>query len=318
MKTSTIIRIVCWAIVAIFLIGVLAWGISGNAFRLNLPPVPFFGPSSVSFGRLTGEPGPYSPGNAYGVELGAIKNIDISWVAGSVTVAPYDGDTISFTESSTGGIEEKYALRYACTAETLTIHYCASSLRNTPPWWDLSKKLEVLVPRALADDMVSLSVDTVSASVVVSGLSGERANLESVSGSIEVIETTLQALSLDTTSASLETTDCAIESMQADSVSGAMKLGGAFGDVRTDSVSGSARVISAVCPARVRMSSVSGGSTLLIPENRGFTARYDSVSGGFSCEFPASVSEHSAVYADGSASFRFESVSGGIRIEKLD
>ncbi|MEA5060245.1 MAG: DUF4097 family beta strand repeat-containing protein [Candidatus Pelethousia sp.] len=317
MKTSVIIRIICWAVIAIVLLGVLVWGIAGNAFGFQLLPFSFLRRNVLTSSHLEGKLGTYSSTNAYTLDPSSIKNIDISWVAGSVTVKPYDGDTISFTENCLAGIPEKYALQYGFSDDTLTIHYWGGTMDWVPRWQNFSKSLEVLVPKTLDGDLSLLSVDSVSANINISGLTGERMQFETISGSADITGTAAQDLSFDTTSGSMRASACTAATLQADSTSGSINLEGAFNEIRTDTVSGSVKISSTICPEIVQMDSVSGESTLIIPENKGFTARYESVSGNFSCDFPATVSIHTATYGDGSASFRFDSVSGEIYINKI-
>ena len=318
MKTSSVIRLVCWLVIACILAGVLVWGMGQSGFNFSFLPFSCVGQGiqNIRHNALQGDVGAYSENNSYEVPLASIKTIDISWVDGSVSVIPYDGATIAFSESSLTGIPEKYALRYAVNGSTLTIQYSASDINWNTDWWNLSKKLEVLVPKALAVDFANLRVDAVSASVNASDITGDKIGLSTVSGSIDAANITADTLELDTTSGSMETTACTISNVQANSVSGAIKLEGSFGSVLTDAVSGSSGIRSTVCPTRVRMNTVSGACSLAIPENSGFTAQYSTVSGGFSCAFPATLSNDRAVYGDGSADFNFNSVSGGIQIAK--
>lgn len=319
MKTSAIIRVVCWIIIACALVGVLVWGIGRGGFSFNFLPVSCVGHSLRELreiGALPGDEGPYSQNNDYTVELGSIDTVNIAWVDGSVLVTPYDGDTIAFSESSIRGIPEKYALRYAVSGSTLTIHYCQSGVNWDTDWWDLGKKLEVLVPRSLANSFSRLEIDAVSSNTYVSGLSVGKMHLITVSGGIDVESVTANTLEINTTSGSVSTLGCTVDTVDADSVSGSIRLEGSFGSASTDSVSGSSSIASAVCPSTVKMNTVSGMSTLIIPDNSGFTARHDSVSGGFSCNFPATSSGDKAIYGDGSADFSFNSISGGIKIQK--
>lgn len=318
MKTSAVIRIVCWAVIALLLCCVLLWGLSrnGSPFRFGLFSI-FGGSRGADFGQLTGEAGAYSSDNAYAVAPGSIKNIRVSWVSGGVSITPYDGDSIAFSESSLRPISENHALRYAVSNDTLTIHYSEPGTGWSRSWWNFSKKLEVRIPASLAHSLGELSVDAVSAEVALEGLSGERITLDTVSGGVEVANIAAQELILSSVSGGLQAHACEAAKVEADTTSGSVKLEGAFESVQADSISGAVKITSSVCPAKVRMDTVSGASVLAIPENEGFEARYDTVSGSFSCDFPATLADDRATYGNGGASFRFDSVSGSIRIEKL-
>lgn len=317
MKASLIIKIFCWVVIAAVLLCVLIWGVTGSGIKFGLLPVSCNGLGSVNFDRLEGDAGAYAPSNAYSVPLGSIENINIDWIGGSVIVKPYDGSEISFTESSPTGIPEKYALRYAVSGSTLTIHYCEASLTQWNTFNNLTKKLELLVPQSLANTLSVLGIDAVSASVDASDLTSGEVELSTVSGPIRAANINARELELTTVSGSVSTESCAADRVETESVSGAVSLDGSFGEVHCNTVSGSTKVYSGICPAKASFESISGASTLFLPENNGFTARYDTVSGGFSCSFPTTSSNDRAVYGDGSASFSFESVSGSIRIEKI-
>ncbi|MEA4970784.1 MAG: DUF4097 family beta strand repeat-containing protein [Candidatus Pelethousia sp.] len=315
MRTSIIIRIICWAALSICLLGLLLWGLAGNGLRALPFSFNFGRAGQVGFGTLEGEAGAYSPSNAYSVDAAGIERIKISWVDGDVTLTPYDGQTISFNETALVEIPEQYALRYALNGSTLTIHY--SQGVQLLPSWHSAKSLEVLVPQALAAELGEVAVDAVSAGVRLSGIKCDRIGVDTTSGSIIIKEAEAERITMDSTSGHLETEGCTVADIEADTVSGAIKLQGAFMEVETDSVSGSVTITSDICPHEVNMDNVSGPATLLIPENQGFTARYDTISGGFRCDFPASILKNAVVYGDGSASFHITSVSGSIRIEQI-
>ena len=316
MRTSIIIRIICWAVLALCLFGLLLWVLAGNGPRALPFSFNFFDRSGqISFGALEGEVGAYSPSNAYSVDAHGIEQIKISWVDGDVTLTPYDGQTISFKETARAEIPEKYALRYALSGSALTIHY--SQGVQILPAWHSAKSLEVLVPRALAAELGEVAVDAVSAGVRLTGIKCDRIDVDTTSGSIIIKEVEGEKITMSSTSGRLETEGCTVADIEADSVSGAIKLQGTFTEVETDNVSGSASITSDICPREVNMDNVSGSAALLIPENQGFTARYDTVSGGFRCDFPASISKSAVIYGDGSASFHITSVSGSIRIEQI-
>ncbi len=315
MRTSIIIRIICWAGLSICLLGLLLWGLAGNGLRTMPFAFNFGRAGQVSFGTLEGEAGAYSSSNAYSVDAAGIERIKISWIDGDVTLTPYDGQTISFKETSWVEIPERYALRYALNGSTLTIHY-SQSVQILPSWRN-AKSLEVLIPRTLAAELGEVAVDAVSAGVHLTGIKCDRIGVDTTSGSIIIKEAEAERITMDSTSGHLETEGCTVADIEADTVSGAIKLQGAFTEVETDSVSGSTTITSDICPWEVNIDNVSGPATLLIPENQGFTARYDTVSGGFRCDFPASILKSAVVYGDGSANFHITTISGSIRIEQI-
>lgn len=60
---------------------------------------------------------------------------------------------------------------------------------------------------------------------------------------------------------------------------------------------------------------VSGGVTLTLPENGGFSAALDSVSGDLTVDgFAGSLHRDEFVYGQGGPAYEFDSVSGDVRI----
>jgi hypothetical protein len=323
MKTSAIIRIVCWLVIACVLVGALLWGINrggGTGFSFNFFPI---GCVSRGFGELSGfsplqgDVGKYSADNSYDVAIGSIDTLKIEWVDGSIRVTPYEGDVITFRENASGGIPEKYALRYAVNGGTLTIQYCGIDINWNNNWWSGGKTLEVLVPKTLADNFSGIGIDAASADIGISDIRGSKLGFNTVSGTVNAANIEADTLTIDTTSGEIEANTCTVDTVKTNTVSGTVRLDGRFNKVSSNTVSGSVSITSSASPSEVDVDTISGSSMLMIPENNGFTARYESVSGGFSCDFPVTSANNKAVYGDGSADFTFDSVSGEIRIGKI-
>jgi hypothetical protein len=75
-------------------------------------------------------------------------------------------------------------------------------------------------------------------------------------------------------------------------------------------VSGDTSIACANVRRRSARTASGGNVTLKLPETAGFTAKLDSVSGGLSCAFPGTLSGQDGCSWDGSASYRFNTVSG--------
>lgn len=120
----------------------------------------------------------FTVGNAE-VETGNVNRLVIDWVAGQVTVEPYDGDTISVSEPEQ--TKEKNRLRWRQEGDTLTIRYCASTGSGDAA----NKDLTVKIPAELAKNLRYVQVDTVSADAYVSGLEIGELQFDSTSGNLE-------------------------------------------------------------------------------------------------------------------------------------
>jgi DUF4097 and DUF4098 domain-containing protein YvlB len=147
----------------------------------------------------------------------------------------------------------------------------------------------------------SLSVDSVSAGVDVSGMRGRRLSVDSVSGDVRVRGAGPGQGRFDSVSGGL---DLELDSrdVEADTVSGDIRLrGGIGGRVSLDTVSGNAS-LEAGTLERLSLSSVSGNGRLRAGLAEGGSISADTVSGRLSLDLPA----------DTSARLRVETFSGDI------
>ena len=168
----------------------------------------------------------YSYSNSERFKIGAVELhgdalnvLDISWLAGKVTVEVWDGDTISVTE--TGAENEEEQLRWYLENSELRIAYCAAGKHTTLPAKDLTVKL----PAGIAENLQRLNIIGTSQDAVVRGVTiQQEVYFCSVSGGLDL---TGQAERLD-----LETTSgtCKLElaktpdAVEFDSVSGSLAM----------------------------------------------------------------------------------------------
>ena len=121
----------------------------------------------------------YSESGEYAVSAEGISSLDIAWIAGGVDITTYNGEVISFSETSREDLSARSALRYGVEDGTLYIQYCRSDANDLP-----AKELTVLVPESLASGLGELSVSTISAAVDISGLEAGPARHSTISGSV--------------------------------------------------------------------------------------------------------------------------------------
>lgn len=318
-KTGTVVAIVCWSVVALLLVGVLASALTGGWFK-------GFGINILDFGT-----GDYSVMGKYDVDAGGIDSIEINWTAGGADIEPYSGDKIYFEESARRELEDQHKLAYEISGSTLKIKYVSSLIS-----WNLpSKRLAVKVPQELAEKLESFTVDSTSADVSVAGLTAKKARLHTVSGEADAAQCNFIELRLESTSGDLETENVTAEKTEASSTSGEISLYGKFteikanttsGDVRANangmkyftggSVSGKLEVESDTFPQQVEMSTTSGNVSLTIPEGEGFTVNFSSVSGKLRCDFPVVNQGDESIYNNGAAFIKMNTVSGDGHISK--
>lgn len=308
MKTSAVIRIILWSMVVVLLTCILAVGLTGGGLFGHPLPIGFSGGgfSYPDGGRYT------VGGGSFPADL--VDSIEVNWISGGVTVRSYEGGELAFDETIRGQADEGMRMRHYLKDRTLIIQFCAPRQNpfigvNSPV-----KTLEVLVPESLAARMDEAEISVTSASVKISGITADKLEIDSVSGSAEIIDTSCRSFEIDTVSGSVRSSGFTADEVETDSVSGPVQLDGSFREIQYDTISGSFKAVSAVCPERIEGSSVSGSVLISIPENDGFTADYDRVSGDFSSDFPTTGEKGRRVYKDGGARFSFDTISGDISI----
>lgn len=280
-KTGAIIRIICFSFLALLLTGILIAGIMKKdfSFDFNLFNFGFF--SSNNYENAD----KYTAGN---IEITpteeGLKDLNINWIDGNVKVIPYDGTTISVSETAHGTISKEDSVHTYYHDGILDIQYSQS---NT---WSFgisnratSKQLEVRIPLALCTNLQTIETSLVSANAEISDITANSLITETVSGEI-------------TYTGEINLVDC-------------------------ESVSGNISISSAATPKEISTDTVSGDVTLGIPDSSQFEAELDSVSGNIRCDFDttsSSLEDNSGSLTCGNGndgSYEFDSVSGDVTIQ---
>jgi len=217
-----IVTIACWLVTALALAGVAVWFLTGTVFGMGQGGWNANWLTGFGIGGWALFSGPYSEATEYSHGTAGVESLNIDWVAGEVTVKPYDGSDFKITESAQRGLDENERLQISESGGTLTIKYARrNGLLRLPP-----KKLEVLVPQALSENLGALSADTVSSPVVIEGIGADTLKANSTSGSIRISNCAAQALSMKSTSGSLTMAGVHADSMNIGSTSGAIHISG--------------------------------------------------------------------------------------------
>ena len=319
MKTMRVFTIIFWAVAAIALIGLALWFLTGSVLGI--------GRNGWSIGgaweTLTG---PFEVDGIYKVGANDLHSIYIDWVAGDITVKPYDGDEIQITEFARRGLQDDEKLNYGSSGGVLTIKFSErnSWLRNMP-----AKKLEVLLPRSLSENFDKFTVDSTSGSVIVENINAGAFKAGTVSGSVHITNITSQTFDTETTSgsvtiSSINTRDMHLNSISGDfhltdviaqtligsTTSGNNNLSGTFNDVNLDSISGGVSIISTVVPERLKADTTSGNITITVPDEGAISVSHSSTSGKLSSDIPI-------ITQGKEPQFRLSTISGGVKILAL-
>lgn len=313
MKAANTIKLICWLIILILLIAVLVWGLRYNSFAGMFGNFDGFKINSVTAG--TGSQGAYEQGGSYSVPVSGVTDVCVDWINGNVTVEPYDGDAIVFTETANHTITDELALTYHVSGGKLTIAFSNGAINSI--WRNITKELTVKVPMTLASSLKELDVTTVSAPISVSGFVASDIELESTSGRINASDLKAAELSLRSTSGAINADGCVCDKLDAQAVSGSFDYSGSATTVSFETVSGAVDMDFTKAPSELDMKDVSGAIALRLPEDTaGFRIDVSRVSGDFNCAFPTVSENGYYVYGDGSAVYDVDTVSGSISINK--
>ena len=139
-KTRTI-TVICWAISAAALLGLVVWiFISG-----------IFSNAGLGFGGF----GRYEPVETHTVSADNIDSMLIDWTSGAVIVRVHSGDDIQITEFAQRQLRENEHLELNTESGTVAINFTQHRvMRGNIP----SKQLEVLIPHALSENFESFSI----------------------------------------------------------------------------------------------------------------------------------------------------------------
>lgn len=288
MKTNAIVRIVLFSLAILVLLGILLAGLAFRFYTVNFGP--FVGEiweDAIENGGTVAQSG--------SVDAAQIRNIEIDWVAGSITVQPGDTDEITFSETEVS--QEKYKMVWKQSGDKLVIQFCKDSIswNGISFGSDLSKDLVVTVPRDW--NCKELDIDAAAAKVTVSDLTIEKVDMDSASGACTF-------------------ENCNVDEIDFDTASGNVYFSGTLNVLDCDSASASCTVVLTNVPRRIDMDGVSGDLDITLPENCGFSVSVDSLSGGFTSDFPTTASGGNYTYGDGSCHISVSGVSGDVRIRK--
>lgn len=356
MKASAVIRIIIWVVVAVLLLSILIVGITGGLgrwFHLGDWTNGIFN-GSGSYGAYDNEDR-YTIASSGSVDGRGIDTVYIDWLAGNIDVVEYDGDTIEFEEYSSTNLDPDYQMRYYVNGNTLNIRYARSHIGFSGLFRNLNKTLTVRVPRNMNFDKFSVDTtsadikianidardmeadttsgrvdissgtvyevdaDTTSGAVTLTDLTvSDKVDVDTVSGRATFSDLTVSnSVSVDTTSGTVEMSRVEAAEVDCDTVSGKVELVDCLiRKFEADTTSGAVDLDSRTMPDSVKISTISGSMTVRIPENNGFRATWDKISGSFNSDFAVSQTKDTATYKDGGATIRFDTVSGSMNIRQ--
>lgn len=301
-------KIITWLTVTLLLVALLVYCLGG------------FGNMVIHLGINTYT---YDDGMAYSAAssftVDSIKELDIDWIRGNIKVLLHEGELFEISESAQEDSDEALMLHYRLDGSKLVIKYAEDGVRIPS---DLSKDITILIPSDAAP-LLSFSSETVSSSVEMQGVRINDVEGDSVSGSFTFTDCTVNAYDLSSTSGSVYINGI-FEDVECETVSGNIKLLNQAAEslkigIVCESVSGGISIASdKFADGNITLDTVSGDCTVECSEFlNGFTARFDTVSGDISCEYPTNDSDKKHLNGDGKFKIAVNTVSGDLKINKV-
>lgn len=291
MKTNAIIRIVILSIVLVVLLGILLAGLGFKSFiaRKN---------SEIRWETSHSPAG--SSENTFSDSFTAstgLRDIEIQWVAGTITVQAGDVDQVTYQETEVS--DSKYKMIARESSDDLKIIYCDENIGFSFSMFganiDVIKDLTIIVPRDM--NLESLEIDAASAEVIIRDL-------------------TIHEVSLDTASGKCQLDGCSIGELDIDTASGDIRFNGSLDMLDFDAASAEFEGILTNTPRSIKVDSLSGDIDITLPSDAGFTVSTDAMSSDFSSDFETTIRNGEYICGDGSCKIEYSGMSGDITIRK--
>lgn len=125
-----------------------------------------------------------------------------------------------------------------------------------------------------------------------------------------------QDISIDNVSGDMTLTDITVTGLTVRNVSGELDFSGSCRTAEVSTVSGDCTLTLTAAPNSIDLDSVSGQLVVALPENTGFTANLDSLSGKLYSDFATTYQDDTMRYLDGACKISMDSVSGDLRIRQ--
>lgn len=272
MKRNAIARIIIYSILILVLVGILAAALGAGSFMFHF-----------SSGGEVVEGG-------FSLPAADIRNLEIEWAAGSITIVRGETEDIVVEESASGEMND--SMTYRLRGDTLEISYAESGIRigfhSTP-----KKDLYITVP-----------MDWDCGDLIIN----------SASTDIEAQELSADLLELNTASSDCILTDCNIGKLELDGASCNLNYSGTLDSLDCDGASTDITAVFTNVPNSINLDGASAELDISLPEDCGFRVEMDGMSNRFSSDFSTTSTDDCYVYGDGGCKIEVDSMSTTVRI----
>lgn len=282
MRTNAIIRIVAFSISILILIGILGSSLGFSFYTDNARVHSNHAPTESVLSQET--------------FTTDIKNIEIDWVAGSITISANPNlDTIYVYEHMSNDVEYKMVCKQ--NGQTLKIEFDNGHERlhlfgNNQ---SVSKDLHISVPSDWFCN--SLEIDAAATDVQIDNLRIRQVDFEGASG----------CLILD---------HCDVDILDIETASGDVSFNGMLNELDFNAASATFEGDFLTVPQKLDLEAMSGDMTVILPEDSGFYLELDTMSGSFDSDFDFRTTGDHFECGDGACRIRISAVSGDVNILK--
>lgn len=254
----------------------------------------------------------------YTVPAEGLTGLDVRTAGGDVTFGVSQDDNIYIVELSSSELSEEQMAQIQVAEGVLQIRQGRKTVSGSLlfNYGMLSSDFELYLPRRAWN---SVTVTTSSGDIrLENGMEIAGLTLQTTSGDVDVPQAQCGTVHLDTVSGDVDMTGH-VQDLRMVTISGDFDLSGTANRLSLQTTSGDLSLRLDNVPDGLDVTSVSGDTKLWIPDNDGFSLRYNRVSGDLRSDFDLKTSLNAksgtAVYLEGgSRTYSMQSVSGDLRI----
>lgn len=272
MKRNAIARIIIYCILILALTGILAAALGAGSFMFHF-----------SSGGEVVEGG-------FALPAADIRNLEIEWASGSITIVRGETEDIVVEESASGEMND--SMTYRLRGDTLEISYAESGIRigfhSTP-----KKDLYITVP-----------MDWDCGDLIIN----------SASTDIEVHELNSDQLELNTASSDCILTDCNIGKLELNGASCNLNYSGTLNSLSCDGASTDITAVFTNVPDSIELDGASAELDITLPTDCGYRVEMNGMSNRCTSDFTTSSGNHT--YGNGDCEIEVDGMSATVRIRK--
>lgn len=248
----------------------------------------------------------YTEASSFTYSASEIKEVNITWVGGSVEVVASKESELSVTENSEGLVDGA-KMHYLVKDGKLIIHYTKALYREDV---DASKKhLRVEVPEG-----IEIDIDSVNAYLKIGEMALGEIKITNVSGQVEFTSLAASKVKIENVDGHVSAGEIVADEFSSNSVSGSVNISKiSANEIEMQTVSGKT-TLGITKKSEVNISGVSGNVELYISDELGAMVEFSTVSGKFASDKPHTTGEKYYTFGLGEIEIEVETVSGNLRI----